>query len=141
MAKQATLPIRGMTCASCAAHVEEALKGLKGVSEANVNLATERARVIFSPEQAKVQDMVVAVRDAGYDVGTEKVILPIRGMTCASCSAHVEEALRGLDGVLSANVNLATERATVEFIPGLVGIRGEQEAARIVIGSEPAAVR
>lgn len=122
MAKQATLPIRGMTCASCAAHVEEALKEIEGVSEANVNLATERARVSFTSEQTKVGDMVTAVRDAGYDVGTDKAILPIIGMTCASCSQHVEEALRKLDGVLEANVNLATERATVEYIPSLVGM-------------------
>jgi len=122
MTKQATLPIRGMTCASCAAHVEEALKEIEGVSEANVNLATERARVAFAPEQTKVSDMVTAVRDAGYDVGTDKAILPIVGMTCASCSQHVEEALRKLDGVLEVNVNLATERATVEYIPSLVGM-------------------
>jgi Cu+-exporting ATPase len=120
--KQATLPIRGMTCASCAAHVEEALKEIEGVSEANVNLATERARVSFAPEQTKVGEMVTAVRGAGYDVGTDKEILPIAGMTCASCSQHVEEALRKLDGVLEVNVNLATERATVEYIPSLVGI-------------------
>ena len=121
MAKQATLPIKGMTCASCSSHVEEALKEIEGVSEANVNLATERARVMYS-DQVPVNKMVTAVRDAGYDVGTEKAVLPIVGMTCASCSAHVEEALSKLDGVLSANVNLATERATVEFIPGLVGM-------------------
>ncbi|OQB27303.1 MAG: Copper-exporting P-type ATPase A [Chloroflexi bacterium ADurb.Bin180] len=121
MAKQATLPITGMTCASCSAHVEEALKEIEGVTEANVNLATERARVMYS-EDVPVNKMVSAVRDAGYDVGTEKAVLPIVGMTCASCSAHVEEALSKLDGVLSANVNLATERATVEYIPGLVGM-------------------
>ncbi|MEM4724640.1 MAG: copper ion binding protein, partial [Candidatus Hadarchaeum sp.] len=128
MPKQATLPIRGMTCASCAAHVEEALKEIEGVSEASVNLATERARVAFVPERARVEDMVKAVRNAGYDVGTEKVILRIGGMTCASCVAHVEEALRSLDGVLEANVNLATERAAVEYIPGLVGMEDFRRA-------------
>ncbi len=96
MTKQATLPIRGMTCASCSAHVEEALKEIEGVSEASVNLATERARVSFTAEQTKIADMVTAVRDAGYDVGTDKAVLPILGMTCASCSQHVEEALREL---------------------------------------------
>jgi Cu+-exporting ATPase len=122
MTKQATIPIRGMTCASCAAHVEEALKEVEGVSEVNVNLATERARVAFTPEQTQVSEMVTAVRDAGYDVGTDKSILPIVGMTCASCSQHVEEALRKLDGVLNVSVNLATERATVEYIPSLAGM-------------------
>lgn len=128
MPKQATLPIRGMTCASCVAHVEEALKEIEGVQEANVNLATERARVAFVPEQTKIEDMVEAVRNVGYDVGTEKVILPIGGMTCAACVAHVEEALRSLDGVLEANVNLATERAAVEYIPGLVGMEDFRRA-------------
>ncbi len=122
MTKQATLPIRGMTCASCSAHVEEALKEIEGVSEASVNLATERARVSFTAEQTKIADMVTAVRDAGYDVGTDKAVLPILGMTCASCSQHVEEALRELEGVLDVNVNLATERATVEYVPGMVGM-------------------
>jgi Cu+-exporting ATPase len=120
MTNQTTLPIRGMTCAACASHVEEALREVEGVDEANVNLATERARVRFSP-QTRLGDMVVAVRDAGYDIGTEKAVLPIGGMTCAMCSQHVEEALRSLDGVLEANVNLASERALVEYVPGVVG--------------------
>ncbi len=128
MTKQAMLPIRGMTCASCASHVEEALKEIEGVSDASVNLATERAKVAFAPEQAGLQKMVNAVRDAGYDVGSETVMLSIRGMTCASCSAHVEEALRGLDGVLSASVNLATERAAVEYILGMVSLEDMRRA-------------
>ncbi len=122
MSEQMILPIRGMTCASCVAHVEEALKEIEGVSEANVNLATERARVAFAPEETKLGDMVIAVHDAGYEVGTEKVILPIGGMTCAVCAGHVEEALKGLEGVLEASVNLATERATVEYVPGLASL-------------------
>ena len=120
MTEQTTLPIRGMTCASCATHVEEALRQVEGVDEANVNLATERARVTLSTGGARIGDMVLAVRDAGYEVGSEKIILPIGGMTCAMCSSHVEEALKGLEGVLAANVNLASERALVEYVPGVV---------------------
>ena len=128
MSKQMTLPIRGMTCASCAAHVETALKEIEGVSDANVNLATERASVMLADQEAELGQMVAAVRDAGYDVGTEKVVLPISGMTCASCVAHVEEALRGLDGVTGASVNLATERALVEYVPGVVGMQDFRKA-------------
>jgi Cu+-exporting ATPase len=126
--RQMILPIQGMTCASCAAHVEKALKGIEGVSEANVNLATERASVTLTAEETNLGEMVVAVRDAGYDVGTEKVILPIGGMTCASCVAHVEHALKELDGVVKVNVNLATERALVEYVPGLVGMEDFRRA-------------
>jgi len=111
-----------MTCASCVTHVEHALKETPGVTEANVNLATERASVKFTLDKTKINDLVAAVRGAGYDVATEKMILPIGGMTCASCVAHVEHALKSVDGVTSVNVNLATERATVEYVPGLVSL-------------------
>jgi Cu+-exporting ATPase len=111
-----------MTCASCVTTVEGALKDTKGVTEATVNLATERAAVHYDPTVVEAPAMVAAVRDAGYDVLTEKITLPIGGMTCASCVATVEEALRGVPGVVSANVNLATEKATVEYIPTLTSL-------------------
>ncbi len=117
-----------MTCASCVAHVEGALRGLDGVEEVAVNLATERATLRFDPRVVRMADLVRAVQETGYEVPTETVVLPIGGMTCAACVAHVEEALRGLPGVVSAAVNLATEKATVTFIPGVVGIPDFQRA-------------
>ncbi len=120
--KQLILPVEEMTCASCVAHVERGLREVQGVTEANVNLATERAMVQFDPKRVKLADLVTAVRDVGYDVAVEKVILPIGGMTCASCVSHVERGLNKMDGVLAANVNLATEKATVEYVSGLVGL-------------------
>jgi len=126
--KRFTLPIRGMTCASCASHVEKALKELEGVGDAAVNLATERASVSVSEHGATLDAMRNAVREAGYEVGSEKVVLAIGGMTCAMCSRHVEDALQGLDGVLSASVNLASERAVVEYIPTLVGMEDFRNA-------------
>jgi len=120
--KQITLPVTGMTCASCVSHVEGALKSIPGVVIANVNLATERAMVQFDPEQVKLADLVTVVRDVGYDVAVEKITLPIGGMTCASCVSHVERALWSVDGVVSATVNLATEKATVEYLPGVANL-------------------
>jgi len=114
-----TIPIKGMTCASCVSHVQRALSHTQGVSEAAVNLATEQATVRFAPELVTLEALGQAVREAGYDVATEKVSLPIGGMTCASCVAHVQKALSEVPGVLSATVNLATEKAIVEFIPGV----------------------
>jgi len=111
-----------MTCASCVAHVEKALKEVDGVKDVNVNLATERANVWFNSEAVTMGDLVVAVRETGYEVPTETVILPIGGMTCASCVAHVEKALSKVPGVVEANVNLATEKATVTFISGVAGL-------------------
>ncbi|MFZ5708481.1 MAG: heavy metal translocating P-type ATPase [Pseudomonadota bacterium] len=105
------LQVEGMTCASCVAHVERALKAVPGVEKANVNLATERAEVTGASLDRAL--LVRAVEDAGYGVPARASELAIAGMTCASCVAHVEKALNSVPGVTSAAVNLATERATV----------------------------
>ena len=118
-----TLPITGMTCANCAFTVEHSLKKADGVSDAVVNFATEQATVSFDPTLLKPAALVQRVQDAGYGVVTAKVELPITGMTCANCAATVERALNNkVDGVVQANVNFATERATVEYIPGVASV-------------------
>lgn len=122
------LPVRGMTCASCVAHVEKALEKVEGVEEVHVNLATEKAVVAFRLDAATVGDLVEAVKETGYEVPTETVVLPIGGMTCASCVAHVEKALGKVPGVVEANVNLATEKATVTFVPGVAGLEDFKRA-------------
>ncbi len=120
--QELTLPITGMTCASCVAHVEKALNEVPEVAEAAVNLATERATVHFSNGRVDTDTLIKAVRDSGYDVLIETISLPIGGMTCASCASHVEKGLSDLPGVVSATVNLATERATVAYVPGVAGL-------------------
>ncbi len=120
--RKIALPVQGMTCASCVAHVEKALKKVEGVEEVHVNLATEKAVLAFHPGAATVSEMVEAVKETGYEIPTETLTLPIGGMTCASCVAHVEKALSKVTGVVEANVNLATERATVTFVPGVAGL-------------------
>jgi Cu+-exporting ATPase len=111
------LTVTSMTCASCVTRVERGLKNVEGVSEAVVNLATESAHVVFDPAKATPKDLVAAVRDKGYDVATRTFTVRVAGMTCASCVARVERALKNVNGVLDAQVNLATERATVTFLP------------------------
>jgi len=125
--KTVALPVQGMTCASCVGHVERALRQVVGVSGAQVNLASERATVELNLDLG-LGSVVGAVRDAGYDVPTEKATLPVGGMTCASCVGHVERALKNVDGVLSASVNLASERATVEYVPGAAALADLKQA-------------
>jgi Cu+-exporting ATPase len=124
------LPVRGMTCASCVAHVEKALKGVEGVGEVNVNLATEKASLDFRTDAVKVGDLVKAVQETGYQIPTERAILDIEGMTCASCVNHVEQALNSVPGVIEANVNLATERATVTYVADSTGLLDFKRAVR-----------
>jgi Cu+-exporting ATPase len=113
------LPISGMSCASCVAHVERTLRKAPGVLSVQVNLATQQATVEYHPDQASLPQLIQAVREAGYEVPVERLVLPISGMSCASCVAHVERALGKAPGVLSVQVNLATQQATVEYVPGL----------------------
>ena len=117
-----SLAITGMTCAACATRIEKNLSKVPGVKKANVNLATEKAAVIYDPSEATVEDLIEKVKKTGYGVQEEKVKLDIIGMTCASCATRVEKGLNKVDGVTNAVVNLATEKATVEFIPGKANI-------------------
>ncbi len=109
-----TLPVSGMTCASCAGRVERALLKVPGVAAANVNLANEQVRI--EGDDLGVATLIEAVEKAGYGVPLQSIELNIEGMTCASCVGRVERALLKVPGVRSAAVNLASERAHVEVI-------------------------
>jgi Cu+-exporting ATPase len=138
-------PVEGMTCASCVNRIERYLRKVDGVAEANVNLATETASVRFDPARVDLDDLRSAVEAAGYEArieraemsgtpnveaveiafrapegglaGPRSLALDIEGMTCASCVNRIERYLRKVDGVVEANVNLATERASIVSRP------------------------
>jgi len=125
-----TFDIEGMHCAGCANSAENALKQLDGVASASVNIATEKAMVEFEPEVAGWADFKKAVEDAGYQLNdnTKKQIYEIEGMHCAGCAKSVEKQLANLEGVVSVNVNLATEKATIEYRSGQTGFSRFSEA-------------
>ena len=134
--------VQGMTCASCVSHVEEALNSVEGVDMAAVNLASEKARVKIKKGSVAMDSLVEAVHKAGYEVSTESQTLAIRGMSCASCVSHVEKALLKLNGVLSASVNLATEKAQVTYVRGMVTLSDLKKAvadAGYQVAEQPAA--
>jgi P-type Cu+ transporter len=111
-----TLPVEGMTCASCVARVERALGKLPGVSDATVNLAGETATVRGAALSAP--GVVAAIEAAGYAVPIATVDLVIEGMTCASCVGRVERAVKRLPFVIDAMVNLASESARITVVGG-----------------------
>jgi Cu+-exporting ATPase len=127
-----TLPITGMTCASCVSHVEGALKELPGVSHVSVNLATAKASLAFDPDRTNLADMQRAVAEVGYAIPVAELTLEVRGMTCASCVAHVEGALKELNGVQEATVNLGLGTARVAYIPGVATPTAMKRAVREV---------
>jgi Cu+-exporting ATPase len=121
--KRIDLPVTGMSCASCASRVQNALLKLKGVNDATVNLAAEKIAIYYDPSEASVEDFIRSIIDLGYGVPVLKITTPIKGMTCAACAARVQKVLSSMNGVISASVNLATEKATIDYIPSQVNIR------------------
>ena len=120
MSSEISFRIDGMTCAACVGRVERVLKRQPGVREATVNLATERARVELTDDGADLPALLAAVDDAGYAAGRARIELQVGDMTCAACVSRVERVLRKEPGVLDASVNLATERAAVDYLPETV---------------------
>lgn len=114
-----TLPVEGMTCAACAARIEKNVKKLPGVKEVNVNLASERARVVLEGDTTW-KDVVGKIEKTGYTVPPREADFDITGMTCAACAARIEKVVGRKDGVQSVNVNLASERAHIAYVPGVI---------------------
>jgi P-type Cu+ transporter len=123
-----SIPVTGMSCASCVRRVERTLSGKEGVAEASVNFATEKASVTYEPAATSPDKLIGAIRDAGYGADVREVTFEVKGMTCASCVGRVERVLKKVPGVLEASVNLANERATVEYLAGEVEPRELEKA-------------
>ncbi|GGL80985.1 ATPase [Deinococcus aerolatus] len=128
--KTLTLDVGGMTCAACVGRVERGLKKVDGVQDAAVNLATERASVTYDPARTTVAQLVDTVKDTGYEARTTELSFPVEGMTCAACVGRVERGLQKAEGVLSASVNLATERANVTYLPAATSPAALKQAVR-----------
>ncbi|ANF98623.1 copper-translocating P-type ATPase [Paenibacillus bovis] len=109
-----------MTCAACSTRIEKGLRRLEGVQEANVNLALERASVIYDPAQIDGAALERKIEQLGYQPLKETADLDIMGMTCAACATRIEKGIRRMDGISEVNVNLALETARVQYNPGSV---------------------
>ena len=136
--EKAHIHITGMTCTTCAATIEKGLSETPGVEQAKVNFAAEKAYIEYDPAKIDLSKIKGAISRLGYGTATRKSIFPVSGMTCASCVARVEQALSSVPGVISANVNLASEKATVEYIEGteLADLRRAVEDAGYKLGLE-----
>jgi Cu+-exporting ATPase len=139
-----SLPVEGMTCASCVGRVEKALAKVPGVGRATVNLATESAALSLS-QRVPTATLTAAVEKAGYAVPHDEAELRIAGMTCASCVGRVERALLAVPGVLAATVNLATEQAHVSRVRGsaaaselLAAVQKAGYTAQVLAAEQPA---
>lgn len=127
MQERMVIPISGMTCAACVSHVSEALEGAPGVAAVAVSLASEKATVT-ADAAVSIDGLRDALEDAGYGIAVERATLAVGGMTCAACVGHIEDALNGVEGVTDASVSLASERAAVQYIPGVASVSDMRRA-------------
>jgi Cu+-exporting ATPase len=138
---QVELPIVEVICASCVQTIERSLRELPGVLRASVNFATGKAHVTYDPAKVTLRDMSQAIRKAGYSVGSARARIAIKDLRCASCVTFIEEALRATPGVLKASVNVASQEADVEYLPGVATLRSLRQAIESVgyrTGESPA---
>jgi Cu+-exporting ATPase len=137
-----SIHVTGMSCATCAATIEKGLSQTPGVEQVDVNFASEKASIKYDPTKVGLAKIKNTVSQLGYGVATRKSIFPVGGMTCASCVARVEEALSSVPGVISASVNLASEKATVEYLEGtgLADMRRAVKDAGYELGPEAQAL-
>lgn len=137
---KARIHITGMTCTRCAAAIEKSLIETTGVQKADVSFASEKASVEYDPSRVNLAKIEDTISQLGYRIAARKSVFPVSGMTCASCVSRVEKALSGAPGVISASVNLASEKATVEYLEGtyMAGMRRAVAEAGYEIGPEAA---
>ncbi|MBX0323047.1 heavy metal translocating P-type ATPase [Halomicroarcula sp. F13] len=116
------LELTGMSCANCSATIEERVAELDGVESVDANYATDEGSVTYDPETVSLGDVVAAVEDAGYGVVTETATIGITDMSCANCAETNAEALERTEGVVSADVNYATDEAQVTYLPSAASL-------------------
>ena len=115
-----TLPITGMTCANCVATVERNIKKLDGVHSASVNLASERASVEYDGSKLRQDEIITRIQRAGYDVARGDIDFLLRRVSDAAAASRLEQTLLDNEGILTASVNLTSERLHLEYIPTVI---------------------
>ncbi|MFB6189820.1 MAG: copper ion binding protein, partial [Halapricum sp.] len=111
------IDIQGMSCANCSQTIADAVGDLDGVSEANINFATDEGSVEYDPGAVSLGEIYEVIEAAGYSPVTESVTIAITDMSCANCSETVQDALERTPGVVTADVNFATDEAQVTYNP------------------------
>ncbi|MBP1903235.1 Cu+-exporting ATPase [Halorubrum trapanicum] len=116
------LDITGMSCANCSGTIQDTLESLDGVSKADANFATDEGSVTYDPDEVSLQEIYEAIDEAGYGIVSETVSIAISDMTCANCAETNKTALENTPGVVTAEVNYATDEAQVTYNPAEVSL-------------------
>ncbi len=111
------LPWRAVPGKEHSTHLESVLRAVDGVDEVKVNVTTGRLEVQYDAQRVDVSKLVNTVKSIGFQVGGTKVKIGIENLRCASCVKFIEDELKATQGVLDAAVNIATQEATVDYLP------------------------
>jgi P-type Cu+ transporter len=137
-----TVAIQGMTCGACTSAVEGGFKGVDGILRFNISLLAERAVITHDVTKISAEKVAEIIDDRGFDPeilstvfetshqpGTHSTAqFKIFGCSDAATATALEETLRGLSGIVSVSLSLATDRLTVTHLPDTIGLRGIVEA-------------
>lgn len=138
-----TLHVSGMSCNHCSERIHKALSSIDGVTHVDVSLEENSAKIEFDPSLVSIEMLEDAVLTAGYSIENAEILentntsepekepsksedkkshetkkeisFDISGMTCAACTQRIEKGLLNMEGVKEASVNLASEKASVNF--------------------------
>ncbi|WP_435551045.1 heavy metal translocating P-type ATPase [Natrinema sp. CGMCC1.2065] len=122
------LDIRGMSCANCSQTISDALESRDGVAQATVNFATDDGTVEYDSETITLAEIYETIDEAGYEADRASRSIGITDMSCANCAETNETALESVPGVIDAEVNYATDEATVTYNPADVSLEALYEA-------------
>ncbi len=118
--REIKLSVTGMTCANCAANIERGVRKLAGIKDVSVNFASETVEVSFEDATTSLKDIFTQIKKTGYGVVTQIRELALTGMSCANCAATIDRILNNkVLGIIRADVNFASERAVIEYVPTL----------------------
>ncbi len=122
------LPLRAAKGAASSADLQKTLSGIPGVEQVHINLRLAQAHVTYDPNRVQLGQIIGAAQRDGFLVHQAELSVHIEGMHCASCVSRIEQGLQVLPGVLEANVNPATEIASIQYLPGAIDFATIQAA-------------
>lgn len=124
------LPLTDLDSEHCALIVDKGLEKVKGIKTHKVELNNHRAVITADDPEVVLPIAVAAIRDLGYGIETIKKTLPVTGLTCASCASSVGSILKMQIGVVSSVVNLASNTASIEYVPSIIHIEDVKKAVQ-----------
>jgi Cu+-exporting ATPase len=111
------LPVADLPFYKPVTTLESGLRALEGVHQVTTNAGAGVLQVEYDSKKVNIPQMAAVIRSAGFQPGGSNVKIGIENLRCASCVKFIEDELKSTDGVLSATVNIATQEASVDYLP------------------------